>query len=311
MKIQKFKGSKVVYADDCIKLHKFSSGGSKVFVVPPHAGRHGNITQNLIDRLVVEDKEVYAYELLPAIYKTRNLDVAELIRKLAHCAKLIGTDPIDLLGVCQGGWLSAGLTSLHPQLVNRLALFATPINMKTGEDNAIEHYCKLPGVMAWHRLAVMMNGGIQLGVMQWMAFAMANPVPVFLTRYADRMRYSLEGNDAALAKWDKEQDWYDYSIDLHGGWFLEAMENHFIGNKLWDGTWTLSDGQVPNLSNIDCPLFVYAGGDDPITHPKQALGIADRVSSTEIHTHTFPGAGHTAPFVRGACIDYFIREFYT
>lgn len=306
---QEFKNSTVVYEDDCIKLHQFSACvGTPAFVVPPHAGRHGNITQNLIDRLVSHGKTVYAYELLPATWATGKLDVAGLVKKLVHCMSLTG-QRVDLLGVCQGGWLSANLTSLYPGLVNRLALFCAPINLRTGEDNGIEKYCENAS-MAYHRLIVGMSGGIQPGIMQWMAFAIANPIPVFYTRHAKRYQYKLEGNTKALAKWDKENGWYDWFIDLHGGWFLEAMENHFIGNKLWDGTWRLSDGREPSLHDIECPLFVYAGGDDDITHPKQALDIVKRVSSTEIHTHTFEGAGHTAVFVRPACIDYFIHEFY-
>lgn len=311
MNAQRFKKSMVIYEDDCIKLHKFSNvGGIPVFVIPPHAGRHGNITQNLIDSLVARGKTVYAYELLPATYGTGSLDVAGLIQKLLLCLEKIGNKPVDLLGVCQGGWLSSILTSLYPNLINRLALFCAPINLRTGEDNGIEEYCKNAS-MAYHRFIVALAGGVQPGIMQWMAFAMANPVPVFYTRYANRLNYVLEGNNAALAKWDMEQAWYDWFIDLHGGWFLEAMENHFIGNRLWDGTWRLSDGREPSLHDIECPLFVYAGSNDDITHPRQALDIAERVSSTDIHTHTFEGAGHTAVFVRQACIDYFIREFYT
>lgn len=307
---QEFIDSITVYEDDCIKFHQFSEGGgTPVLVVPPHAGRHGNITQNLIDHLVADGKEVYAYELLPAAYKTGGLDVAGLVQKLVLCLKQISEESIDLVGVCQGGWLSAILTSLHPGLINRLALFAAPINLRTGEDNSIEQYCRSAS-MVHHRIIVAMSGGIQLGVLQWMAFALANPVPVFYTRYVNKLSYIIEGDKEALAKWDKEQGWYDYFIDLHGGWFLEVMENHFIGNKLWDGTWILSDGQVPKLENITCPLFVYAGGNDDITHPAQALGIASKVSSTEVHTHIFEGAGHTAVFVRPACIDYFINEFY-
>ena len=302
-----FKNNVVVYQDTCIKLHKHTTQGTgkAVFVVPPHAGRHGNIAQRMIDSLAAEGLRVYWYELLPATPKTGKLSVLGLVQKLRKCIEMIGEETVDIAGICQGGWLSAIYTSLYPESVSRLALLASPINTKTGEDNSIEEYCKTAS-MSYHKLVVSLSGGIQPGFMQWLAFALANPTPVFYTRHYDRFRYIMNDDKKALAKLDRDDKWYDHYIDLHGTWFLEAMEHHFIGNKLYEGTWDLG-GVVPNLENITCPVAVYAGGDDEITHPEQARGILDKVPG---EFTIFEGAGHTAVFVRESCIQQFIKDFY-
>jgi len=306
---QEFKNNVVLYQDDCIKLHKHTCQGSgkAVFVVPPHAGRHGNVAQRMIDSLAAEGLRVYWYELLPATTKTGGLSVLGLVQKLRKCVEMIGEESIDIVGICQGGWLSAIYTSLYPESVSRLALFASPIDLKTGMDNAIEDYCKVASI-AYHKWVVGFYGGIQPGFMQWLAFALANPIPVFHTRHYNRFLYILQDDKKALAKLDRDDDWYNFYVDLHGCWFLQGMEHHFIGNELYEGTWDLGGGIIPKLENITCHVAVYAGGDDEITHPEQARGILDKVSSGDFTI--FEGAGHTAVFARQSCIQQFINDFY-
>jgi poly(3-hydroxyalkanoate) synthetase len=312
---QQFKNSTILYADDCIKLHKHVTQGTGkvVLLIPPHAGRHGNIAQNMLDALAAEGLRVYWYELLPATMQTCTMSVYGLVQKIKLCMDMVLNDThvdfVDLLGICQGGWLSAIYTALYPETVSRLALFASPINLKTGTDNGIEKYCKTAS-MAWHRMVVDIHGGYQPGYMQWLAFALANPIPVFCTRYQKRLIYMMNDDKVALAKLDRDDAWYDYFIDLHGTWFLEAMEHHFIGNKLYEGTWDLGNGIIPKLSNIACPISVYAGADDDITHPEQARGVLDKVSSKDKRFAIFEGAGHTKVFAGGKCIRQFIDDFY-
>jgi len=305
---QEFTGSIVLYADDCIRLHGWNiSRGNPVLVIPPHAGRHGCIVQRLIDAVVSCNRAVFAMELLPATYKTCKLDVAGLIEKMETCVETIGNEPIDIVGVCQGGWLAAIFISLHPETAKSFSMFASPINTKTGEDNSIEDYCS-KGSLDYHKMTVALNGGIQLGSLQWLAFAISNPVPTFYTRYYNLYVHFLRGDSKKIDKWIAENSWYDSPIDLHGGWFIEALDNHFFNNRLYDGTWVLSDGRVPELKNITCPLYIYTGDDDQITHPKQSMDIMNKVSSKDISTKSFENAGHTAVFTRGGCIDYFTSE---
>jgi len=308
---QEFKRSVVLYSDDCIKLHGWNTDcGDPILVIPPHAGRHGCITQRLIDGIASCSRAVYTMELLPATSKTCKLDVLGLVGKMKICVDTIGNSPLDIVGVCQGGWLSAIFISLYPETAKSFSMFASPINTKTGEDNSIEDYCS-KGSLDYHKGVVALNGGIQLGSLQWLAFAISNPMPTFFTRYYNLYVHFLRCDSNSIDKWIAENNWYDSPIDLHGGWFIEALDNHFFNNRLYDGTWVLSDGRVPKLENITCPLHIYTGEDDQITHPTQALDIINKVSSKVITTKNFEKAGHTAVFTRGSCIDYFLKKVIT
>lgn len=308
--MQNFKNNTVLYQDDCIKLHKHTNSGDcgSVFVVPPHAGRHGNIAQNMIDALAGNGYQVYWYELLPATHQSCSLSVYGLVQKLRLCVHMISGAAISIAGICQGGWLAAIYASLYPESVRRLALFAAPINTHTGENNSIEDYCKTAS-MFYHKMVVACHGGIQPGYMQWLAFALANPVPVFYDKYVEKFKHIMANDFSALEKWEKNNDWYNHSVDLHGSWFLEALEHHFINNELYEGNWDLGSGVTPNLSNITCPISVYAGANDEITHPEQARGILDKVASYDTNFTIFPNAGHTATFVRNSCVQQFIDDW--
>jgi poly(3-hydroxyalkanoate) synthetase len=83
-----------------------------------------------------------------------------------------------------------------------------------------------------------------------------------------------------------------------------------MNNELYEGTWDLGDGIIPSLGDITCPVSVYAGADDEITHPEQARGILDKISSDEKRFTIFEKSGHTAVFVRGGNIKQFICDFY-
>lgn len=317
----KFVRGEVVFETETVRLHKFSSPISfpldtPVLIIPPHAGRTGCIVQNMVDALVKEGKTVYAYDLKSATFETRYTSVLDLIQFQKDFISLIkqiagSDDPIDVIGVCQGGWIAAMFTALYPKEVKRLALFAAPINTKTGENNSIEEYCK-EDIMPLARLIVKLNYGIQPGFCQWMAFALANPAPVFYDRYMKKFKMILEGDQARIAKWNHNENWYDTPVNLAGVWFLDALENHFKKNKLFGGEWRLGPGATPNLNQITCPLFVYAGGKDTITHPRQALDITRKVNTPpqDIHTKVFVNDGHTNVFCRKSSIDFFITEFY-
>lgn len=307
---QEFKRSEVIYADDCIKFHKFSETGQRpIVILPPYAGRDGSVCQNKIDALVANGRTVCCIELLPATIATGGFSVADWVNKIDMCVDLTGVDKIDLAGDCQGGTLAAVYTSLHQDRVNKLAITCAPINTRTGQDNPIEKYCKTAS-MAYHKNLVAIHGGIQSGMMQWIPFAMSNPIPVFWDRHVNQIFNILKCDWEKVEKQRKNDLWHDSPMPIHGTWFLEWLENHFIKNKFYEGTWQLSDGSIPKLPNITCPVFLYQGGADPVTHPQQLLAIGNKISSTEIHAKVFEGEGHTGPFTRKYCLDYFIAEFF-
>lgn len=304
-----YRGNEVVFDNKYFTLHKFNTGANPpIFVVPPFAGRKGTVTQNLINCCVSQGRTVYAYELKSATHQTKDLSVSGLVNILGKCLDIIGAEQVDIAACCQGGWLSSIFTALHPERVRKLALFAAPINTRTGCGNRIEEYCSSIS-MPTHRFIVGAHGGIQPGLFQWLAFAAMAPTQIFYGRYIDLYSHIVNGRLDAVKKWESVNNWYDSPNNLAGVWFLDALENHFSKNKLYNGTWTVCD-KIVDLSKITCPVFVFAGEDDDITSSEQARGILDKVSSTEKHFINFPGAGHTRVFTGQKELSIFSSMFF-
>lgn len=291
--------------------HGDVNNSTPVLILPPFAGRGGSVTDNLVKKCVEMERLVYRYELKSATNETKDLSIGGLTQIVRQCHDTIleecDTEAIDLLGTCQGGWLATIYTSMYPKEVNKLALFAAPINTKTGCGNAIEKYCDTISI-PMHKLIVQMNGGIQSGASQWSAFAAQAPEFVYFGRYMNLARHIFNGDDKAVARWRKENAWYDATRDLAGVWFLDALENHFTNNALYEGTWEIYGKRI-DLSKIVCPIYVMTGDDDIITSQEQALGIFDKVSSLQKEHISFEKAGHTKVFTGSKELEIFTNKF--
>jgi poly(3-hydroxyalkanoate) synthetase len=325
IKEQKFKRNIEIFKNDMYILHYFKpknvSSEIPVFVLPPHAGRHGNIAQRMIDICVKNGRNTYAVELLPATQKTKDTSINNLVNMIYNSQNIIEMrhkfSKMDLVCLCQGAWLGAIYTAKYQSRINRYCNFAGPINTKTGQDNAIEKYIKswsnIEDMMKYHKGIVYRKNGIQPGYMQWLAFSMVDPVQVYYERFFNLMtatKKALFDNDNSdLEKFYRNNDWYEYTIDLAGVWFLDCLENHFGRNKLYDNEWVIG-GEKVNLSNITCDVFLYAGDDDKITHPQQVFDIENKISSKNVKKTLFKNAGHTKVFVGKNELDEFVKQFF-
>lgn len=309
--MQEFSRSDIIYEDDTILFHNFHGAGNKgkVLIIPPHAGRHPNICQNMADALSAIGLDTYAFEIKAANLNNRRTSIGDLVNKINTCMNIIGA-PVDMFGICQGGWLSSIYTasSLNRGRVKKLSLFAAPINTKTGEKNTIEKYCKTID-LAIHKLMIDLNGGVQDGWWQWFAFTAANPTPMLYTRYAKLANLYIAMDYVGVQKWIKQNLWLDSPQDLAGVWFMEAMRNHFTNNDLYEGRMVVN-GERIDLSNITCDVRVYTGKVDPVTHWKQAVGILHKASSTVKYHFCFDGEGHTGPFTKPGCIQKALTDIY-
>lgn len=309
---QKFNSQRIITDTSVYKLHYFHGEkvtGTPVFVIPPHAGRHGNITQRLIDRCVKQGRPVYAYELKSATQETKSTSIQDLVRILHTCCLYIG-EPVDLIGVCQGAWLGALFTARFQDMVKRYVNFVGPINTKTGQENSIEKYMQTPGIIEQHTEIVYRDKCIQKGMNQWFAFSMIDPWETYIGRWCTYAQNLFFNKREAITKWENNESWYDDRQDLAGVWFLQCLAWHFKENRIYNGTFPEILGGDVNLKNITCDVYLFAGGTDLITHHQQVTDMANVVSSKEVYTHIFPNAGHTKAFVGTEELNHFINVFF-
>jgi len=279
----------VVVKTPYYKLRLFKGEGRLqkkcVILFPPHAGRHPNVTNNLIRTCQEEGYDVYVFELLAATLETKNANLKNLVEFGTDCYAFPDQKKI-LMGVCQGLWLSNlvadKLVDIQDPPVAQFG-FAGPVDFSAGNGHIKKTCQKIP--LGYLESIVTMNGGFQLGYSQWWNFTLGNPKAVFYDDYVKL--WNLINEDKDITDWRNNHDWFWSPQDLAGPWFLEA--------KKW---FTLEKPFPVDFSRFTWPLFLYAGKEDEITPPEQTFAMAKMVGSRFVKEYIFENCGHTATFCK-------------
>jgi poly(3-hydroxyalkanoate) synthetase len=93
------------------------------------------------------------------------------------------------------------------------------------------------------------------------------------------------------------RDWYAWTVDLPGVYYLEVVEQLFKENRLAGGSF-VGLGQRIDLSQVRCPLFLLAARDDELLVPEQIFATTGLVGSapSAVRTAIAPG-GHLGLFM--------------
>lgn len=283
--------NEVVMSDKYFKLRKIKDGPlPAILVIPPHAGRHGNVALNLIRVCQKFKNSIYVFELLPADAENKDCDLNRLVGLVEKCLKFCGQS--YLIGICQGAWLSAIAASFNPGAVRAYFNFAGPIDFKAG-NGKIKAACEaLP--IGFFKIVVNSNQGIQPGWAQWWYFTMMNPLQVF---FGDQLKLhkKIKGEDEeGIKEWENNRKWFWSPQNLPGVWYLEAVERLFMNNEIISGLMEIGGRRV-DLHKINCPVFLYAGGNDEITPSPQVFSMEKYVSG-QTTKRFFDQCGHTSVF---------------
>ena len=74
------------------------------------------------------------------------------------------------------------------------------------------------------------------------------------------------------------EDWFKFTQDIPGAFYLWIVEHLFRDNELVGGTLEVG-GERVDLGRIEAPLFLLGGADDHITPPEQVFAIADHAAT--------------------------------
>jgi poly(3-hydroxyalkanoate) synthetase len=279
-------------------LRNFSVGkeDSAVLIVPPQAGHHSSIAdydkgQSLVEAALQSGiKSVYVMEWKSATLDQRNQTIDDSIISMRKCIEAIGTR-VTLIGLCQGGWQSTIYTALYPEDVENLVLAGAPIDFHAG-DGKISMYASL-FPMSFYESMVAAGNGVLDGRFLLTGFKMLNPVDRYFGEYADL--FWNVNSEAYLKRYRKFRDWYEYTQNLPGAFYLQVVKDLFKENKLIKGEVRVL-GQEVDLFRINHPLFLIAGDKDEITLIDQLFNMERYVSSKSIIKLTVP-AGHIGVFM--------------
>ena len=156
--------------------------------------------------------------------------------------------------------------------------------------------------IAAYRALVTAGGGKQLGKSQLRGFKMLEPGAEF-----ERLMglFSNIHDADYVTRHIDFTNWFEWTQDIPGAFYLWIIEHLFIHNELARGLLVVS-GRNVDLSAIECPLFLLAGTKDHITPAEQVWALADLVSTpTENISRELVDAGHLGLFMgRAALVEH-------
>jgi poly(3-hydroxyalkanoate) synthetase len=206
--------------------------------------------------------------------------------------------PVDLIGLCQGGWMALAYAARFPHKVRRLVLAGAPVDIAAGESQLSKMTVQLP--LAAFEEFVGSQGGRVLGrrVLQIWGTALI----------ADDARRVLQlpaGDDSLEPKAleARFREWYDLTVDLPGAYYLQVVSWLYQQNRLATGKF-VALGRRIDLGALRHPIFLLGAEDDEVVAPEQLFATAKRVGTPNerIETLTEP-CGHLALFLGAETIS--------
>ncbi|MDR3468023.1 MAG: alpha/beta fold hydrolase [Xanthobacteraceae bacterium] len=273
-------------------------GGIPTLVDAPYAGHTAMIAdyqkgQSLVETLLAGGVgHVALTDWKSATDDMKDFEVDNYLADLVVAIDDLG-GRVNLVGLCQGGWMAAMVAARFPDKVNALVLAGSPIDTDAG-DGPIKRMAHA-SPMSFYRELVALGGGLMQGKFMLQGWKNMHPEEHYFKDHVDL--YEHIDDPAYIAKEETFESWYENPIDLPGRWYLQVMQQLFKDNRLAKGTF-VGLGRTLRLGDITCPAYLLAGAADDITTPEQVLDAAKYLGTPPalITQETVPG-GHIGLFM--------------
>jgi poly(3-hydroxybutyrate) depolymerase len=264
----------VVFEAPIARLRDFSTSRRRslipTLVLPPQAGHDSCIVdysseQSQMGTIVGSGLErALSLDWIGATPDTAGATVEDYLevvdRAIEHCG-----GRVNLVGDCQGGWLATIYAALEPERVNTLTIAGAPIDFHAGEPVIHEVMSHLiqPGTEIARQIELLWNIDDPQHVARYRGF----------------------------------EDWFKYTQDLPGAFYLWIVRHLFRDNALIGGELEIGGRRV-DLAKLDMPLNLLAGETDHITPPDQVFALAQFASTPpELERRRLSAGGHLGLFM--------------
>ena len=253
--------------------------GIPTIVAAPYAGHSAMIAdyhkgQSLIETLLGNGVgHVFLTDWKSATEDMKDLEIDQYLAELNVCVDDLG-GRVNLVGLCQGGWMSTMLAARFPDKVASLVLAGSPIDTNAG-DGPVKRMAHAYPTSFYEEL-VTQGGGLMRGATMLRGWKNMHPVEHYIKDHVDL--YEHIDDPAYLAKEETFESWYENPIDLPGRWYLQAITQLFKENRLAKGKF-IGLGRRLDLKAITCPAYLLAGESDDIT-PREQVFDAEKYLGT-------------------------------
>jgi poly(3-hydroxyalkanoate) synthetase len=278
-----------------MRLRDFSTepGGNPVLVCAPYALHGALIVDFAPEHSIVEALQreglnrVYVTDWRSADADMRYLTIDNYLSDLNVAIDEIGP-PVDLVGLCQGGWLALVFAARFPKKVRRLVLAAAPVDV-----SAPSPISQSASALPPEAFESMVGAGTGLVSGRKLRDTWARqPSPQEALQ-----RDLIEAGDVGRKLLERFEAWNGATIDLPGAYYLEVVNAIFRENRIAAGRFVALGHRV-DPADVAAPVFLLAGANDEIVPPAQAFATASllRTPAALIETACEP-CGHLGLFM--------------
>jgi poly(3-hydroxybutyrate) depolymerase len=175
---------------------------------------------------------------------------------------------VDLVGLCQGGWLSLVFAARFPGKVRKLVMAGVPVDIAAGQSELSAIATRTP--LAMFQSLVSLGNGCVIGrdlAKFWKDNTVdANDVRQALQTLEPVGSPEFTRLEAIFRKWNS------WTIDVPGNYYLEIIEKLYKRNELATGSF-VALGQRIDLSRLRIPVYLLAGSADEVVAPEQLLAV--------------------------------------
>jgi poly(3-hydroxybutyrate) depolymerase len=267
---------------DSVELRDFSTdtSGPTMLICAPYALHRAMIadfapTHSLVETLRGAGlTRLFVADWRSATPAMRDFSIDTYLADLNVLVDHLGV-PVNLIGLCQGGWLSLMYAARFPHKVRKLVLAGAPIDIAAGESSLSQAVASTPPEL--FREVVRLGEGRVLGRRRFEAWCPAAPEA---EGFRDILQLPDTTDTQALARLQTRFDvWHRAVLDLPGRYYLQAVEQFFRANELATGRF-IALGQRLDLSVVRAPIHLLVARHDELVAPEQALA-AERLVGTQ------------------------------
>ena len=267
--------NEVVLQLPSMRLREFSRNDSAqppVLVCAPYA-LHGALIadfapgHSLVEALQRDGvSRIYVPDWCSAAPDMRYLSIDNYLAELNVAIDEIGA-PVDLVGLCQGGWLSLVYAARFPGKVRRLVLAGAPVDISTPSEIS-----KMVAALPQPAFEQMVQQGD--GIVSGEHMLRFWNIPFSQHDVEETLQRNLgDGSDDARMLLDRFEHWDRATLDLPGTYYLEVTDQVFRQNLIAKGRF-IALGRRIDLAEVRVPVFLLAGADDIVVPRDQAFATA-------------------------------------
>jgi polyhydroxyalkanoate synthase len=198
-----------------------------------------------------------------------------------------GAPAINLLGVCQGGTLSAIYTALYPEKIRNLVLMVAPIDFAI-DDGLLNLWARYLNP----DLVVDSLGNIP-GDLLNVGFLMLKPFSLMVDKYVNFLE-SID-DPRTVETFLRMERWIFDSPDQAGASWKKFVKDLYQNNKLIKGELEIN-GRKVDLRNITQPILNIYAEQDHLVPPSSSKPLEIYVGSRDVTTTAF-SVGHIGMYV--------------